>query len=88
MGLLARSSRALVAGTAVVSLAAFVTACGPATLASAGTSGPTPPPLSVTWIPSYAAPDTPAAIQQDRCPQDRSERCQERTRPRTRHLGW
>ena len=60
MGLWARSSRALVAGTAVASLVALVTACGPATLASAASSRVTTPSLSVTWMPSYAAPDTPA----------------------------
>ena len=54
------SSRALLAGMAVVSLAALVTACGPAPPASAASSGATTPPLSVTWMPSYAAPGTPA----------------------------
>ena len=60
MGLRARSSRALVAGMGFVCLAALVTACGPATPASAASSRVTTLSLSVTWMPSYAAPDTPA----------------------------
>jgi pimeloyl-ACP methyl ester carboxylesterase len=53
-------SRAPRAATAVFSLAALVAACGPASLASASSSGATTAPLSVTWLASYAAPDTPA----------------------------
>jgi pimeloyl-ACP methyl ester carboxylesterase len=54
-----RWSRALLAGMTVVGLAALGAGAGPATLASAGSSRTTTPPLSVTWMPSYAAPDTP-----------------------------
>ena len=54
------SSRALLAGAAAVSLAALVGAAGPATLASASSSGATRLPLSVTWMSSYAAPETPS----------------------------
>ncbi len=54
------SSRALLAGVAVVCLAALGTASGPMTLASATSSGAITASLSVVWMPSYAAPDTPA----------------------------
>ena len=53
------TSRALRAGTAVASLAALLIAGAAATLVSAGSSGATTLPLSVTWMPSYAAPGTP-----------------------------
>ena len=42
------------------SLVVLAATCGPASLASASSSGVTTAPLSVTWMPSYAAPDTPA----------------------------
>ena len=54
------ASRATRGRTAVFSLAALVAACGPASLASARPSGAATAPLSVTWMASYAAPDTPA----------------------------
>ncbi len=54
------SSRALLAGAAAVSLAALVSAGAPATLASASSSRATRLPLSVTWMSSYAAPETPS----------------------------
>jgi pimeloyl-ACP methyl ester carboxylesterase len=53
------SSRASLARVAAA-LAALVTASGLATLVSAGSSGATTLPLSVTWMPSFVAPDTPA----------------------------
>jgi len=51
------STRGLLAGTAALSLVAV---CGPASLASASSRGAIADSLSVTWMPSYAAPDTPA----------------------------
>jgi pimeloyl-ACP methyl ester carboxylesterase len=51
--------RAPRAATAVFSLTALVATLGPASLASASSGGATTAPLSVTWMPSYAAPDTP-----------------------------
>ena len=48
------------ARTAVLSLVALVAACGPVSLASNRSAGAATAPLSVTWMPSYAAPDTPA----------------------------
>ncbi len=53
------SSRASLAGAAVVFLAALLIAGGAATFVSTGSSGATTLPLSVTWMPSYAAPGTP-----------------------------
>ncbi len=59
-GLRRSSWRVLLAGTAVVSLV-FTGAAGVcATPVSARSDGVTPAPLSVTWMPSYAAPGTPA----------------------------
>ena len=59
-GLHKSSSRALLAGTALVSLAALVSAWGPAQPASSASNGATAPSLRVTWMPSYTAPGTPA----------------------------
>jgi hypothetical protein len=53
-------SRALGAGILVFSLVAFGAACGPASLASASSGGAAAASLSVTWMPSFAAPGTPA----------------------------
>jgi pimeloyl-ACP methyl ester carboxylesterase len=53
-------SRALRAGTAAFSLVALVAAGGLTSLATASSGAATTAPLSVTWMPSYAAPDTPA----------------------------
>ena len=79
--------RAPRAATAVFSLAALVSACGPASLASASSGGATTAPLSVTWMPSYAAPGHAGAVQQGRRPQGRPELRQERPRPGTGDLG-
>ena len=54
------SSRALLAATAGIFLAALVGIGDPTTFAAASSKGPTTTlPLSMTWMPSYAAPDTP-----------------------------
>jgi len=58
-GLQKSSGRALLAATAAVSLAGLVTA-GVGQVSSASAREPTTVPLSVTWMPSYAAPGTPA----------------------------
>ena len=52
--------RTLRAGTAVFSLVALGAAFGPASLASAGPGRASAASLSVTWMSSFAAPDTPA----------------------------
>jgi pimeloyl-ACP methyl ester carboxylesterase len=52
--------RALLAGSAALSLVAVVAAWYPASMVSAPASGATTARLSVTWMPSYAAPGTPA----------------------------
>ena len=54
------SSRAVSAGTAVLSLVAIVAACGLASLAPATSSGASTAPLAVSWMSSDAAPGTPA----------------------------
>ncbi len=54
------SSRALLAGAVVFFVAALVCVGAPATLALASSSEATRPPLSVTWMSSYAAPETPS----------------------------
>ena len=51
-------SRALYAGAAVFSLVSVAAPCAPASPASASSGGATTTSLSVTWMPSYAAPDT------------------------------
>jgi pimeloyl-ACP methyl ester carboxylesterase len=52
-------SKVLLAGAAVVCLTALAGVGGPANLVSASSSKTDAPQLSVTWMPSYAAPDTP-----------------------------
>ena len=52
--------RALLAGSAALSLVVVVAAWYPASMVSAPASGATTARLSVTWMPSYAAPGTPA----------------------------
>jgi hypothetical protein len=54
------SSRGLLAGVAAVSLAALLTAAGAVALLPPRANAATTLPLSVTWMPSYAAPGTPA----------------------------
>ena len=55
------SRGALLAATAVVSLAALVTAGVPGRVSSAGAREQTTGPLSVTWMSSYKAPGTPTS---------------------------
>ena len=55
------SRRASLAATAAVSLAALLTAGVPGPVPSAGAREPSEAPLSVTWVPSYKAPGTPAS---------------------------
>jgi pimeloyl-ACP methyl ester carboxylesterase len=54
------SRRALLAGTAALALLVLSAGLVPASPASASASGTTAPPLTVTWMSSYAAPATPA----------------------------
>lgn len=50
----------MAAATTAVCLAVFGSQHAPGPFSSADVSGATTPPLSVTWMPSYAAPDTPS----------------------------
>ena len=50
----------LLEATAIVCLAALAAAAGQPTQAAASPTGTATAPLSVTWMPSYAAPGTPA----------------------------
>ena len=64
--------RTLSVAIAALCTAALLSVCGSSSTASASTRSSTAP-LTVKWMPSYAAPGTPARVQQGGSHQGRTD---------------